>query len=261
MYTAKAQVSLAPTAVFIDKTGVGTLYLTNSSDIPQEVSISTEFGYPMMNAEGGLAMIYGDTVRAKENGVDAMLKIFPRTFILPPRQQQLVRFNVRPPKDLKPGVYFSRLKVATAAQVSDVGVETSNNGVVTRVNVRFEQVVAVFYKAGEVTTGVAVDNIVSNVDSNRVMFTLDYRTTGNSPYLGKVKSTIKKSSGEVVAEINQTIAYYYSGKRKIEIPLGTPLLPGRYDVEFTFETTRGDIPAEDLVKAKPSTVKTSLQVK
>ena len=42
----KAQISIAPTTVFIDQNGIGTIFITNPGETPQEINVSFLFGYP-----------------------------------------------------------------------------------------------------------------------------------------------------------------------------------------------------------------------
>ncbi len=256
---ALAQVSLAPTSVFLDKNGIGSLYISNNSEIPQEITINFQFGYSDQDSKGVLIMVYDDSAKAKTNGLHSMVKAFPRTFILPPKQQQLVRIQARVPKGMAPGMYFTRLKVGSVAQVPDVG-SAANEGVNTRVNVRFEQVIAAFYKYGAVNTGVVVDKVETTTDSNFLSMKADFRTTGNAPYLGKVKTIIRAPNGTVVAENSQTAALYFEGSRRTNFRLSEVPKPGRYELEMRFETVRSDIPPEDLVQAAPYVYKTSIQL-
>lgn len=256
-----AQVSIAPTAVFFDKNGTGTLYITNSSEVPQEINISFEFGYPSQSESGNLTMVYKDTLRANVWGLDKMVKAFPRSFILPPKQQQLVRFQVRAPKELPDGTYFTRVKVSTSAQVTDIGGSDQDGGISTRVNVRFEQVIAALYRKGSTTTGLRINTLEVLTDSNFVSIKTNYKTTGNSPFLGRVKVVVKSKDGNVVVDGAQTVALYFDGFRTINLNAGEALKPGQYDVELLFETVRSDISTEDMVMSSPYTYKGSFVVK
>lgn len=256
---ANAQVSLAPTAVFLDKNGMGTLYVTNSSSTPQEITISFQFGYPTQDEKGNLIMKYDDTINAQKHGLDKIIKAFPRTFILPPNQQQLVRFQARPPKDMPDGAYFTRIRVSSTAQSADIGVGSSD-GVNTRVNVRFEQVIAGFFKKGNATTGLNVSKIEGFVDSNFVSVKAHFATTGNAPYLGRLKMSVKDGAGKIVAEGTQTMALYFSGTRTMNLRSEGQMRPGRYTVELFYETDRSDIPIENLIQAQPYTYKGYINV-
>lgn len=257
-----AQLSLAPTAVYLDKNGIGNLFITNNSGVPQEISINFQFGYSDQDENGVLVMQYGDSANKPVWGLDPYIKAFPRTFILPPGQQQLVRLQLsRFPRTSNPGTYFTRLKVGSSGQVADIGTEPGEGGVATRINMRFEQVIVAFYKFGTVNTGLNIERMDSKIDENATL-TLDtwYKTTGNSPYLGSVTITIKGPNG-VIAQGKQTVAMYFTGKRRYKFQLDTSLPKGRYEVEYKFETLRNDIPGDDLVQSAPYIYKGSFQIK
>ena len=257
---ALAQVSLAPTAVFLDKNGMGSLYVTNNSETPQEITINFQFGYSAQDKNGILIMVYDDSVHAKTNGLASMVKAFPRAFNLPPKQQQLVRFQVRAPKDLADGVYFTRVKVGSGGQAADVGTSGLPEGISTLINVRFEQVIVAFYKKGKVNTSLVIDKVETKLDSNFIRFAIDYRNTGNAPFLGKVKITLRAPDGSIVVDGSQTMAMYFEGSRITGFQLAEVPKPGRYVLELKYETQRADMAPEDLVQAPPYVYKTNIQL-
>lgn len=258
---AVAQVSLAPTAVYIDKNGIGTLYVTNNSETAQEITINFQFGYSSNDKNGVLIMVYDDSAKAKTHGLDKMVKAFPRTFNLPPKQQQLVRLQVRAPKDLPEGTYFTRIKVGSSGQVADVGAGgAAPEAISTLVNVRFEQVIVAFFKKGKVNTGINIDKVNTTVDSTYMKLAIDYRTLGNSPFLGKVKYTLRGPDGNLLLDASQTIAMYFEGTRVSVFQLSEKPKPGRYVLEIKYETQRSDIAAEDLIQAPPYVYKTNIQL-
>jgi len=255
------QLSLAPTAVYLDKNGIGNLFVTNNTSTPQEITVNFQFGYSDQDENGVLIMRYGDTMNARLFGLDQYIKAFPRTFILPPKQQQIIRLQARLPKNLPPGTLFTRIKVGSSGQVSDVGTEQTDGGVATRINLRFEQVIVAFYKNGNVNTSIAVDKVDHRYENNLLTFDAFYRNTSNSPYLGKVQVILKSPDGKVLSTQNQTVAMYFSGKRRFSFNFPEKLASGRYDIEFKFETSRNDIPAEDLVQGQPYSYRTSFVIK
>lgn len=256
-----AQLSLAPTAVYLDRNGIGNLYVTNNSAVAQEITINFQFGYSAQDENGVLIMVFDDSLNANLWGLQNMVKAFPRTFIIPPNQKQIVRLQARVPKGTPPGTYFTRLKVGSSGQVADIGEgNAGDGGVTTRVNLRFEQVIVAFYKNGEVSTGVVVEKVVSKIDSNLVLLDTYFKTTGNSPYLGKVQIILRAPNGSVIGEASQSAALYFSGKRRFSFFAKEALKPGRYELEYNFETNRADIPSDDLVQAKPYTYKTAILI-
>lgn len=246
----KAQVSLAPTTVFIDQNGVGSLFITNPGETPQEITIGFEFGYPGNDEMGNLKMVYGDSTRAGIHGFGDRLRAFPRTFILAPQQQQTVRLQVRPDRSLTPGTYFTRIKVTSNPQTPDVE-ETTQEGVSTQVNFKFDQVIAAFQKVGETSTGLEIGRIQIERQGDIIRAIPEFTVTGNSPYLGSVVATLKNSKGDIIAEQQQTVALYFSGKRAVEMKLTQEELTDAYELVLTYETKRSDIPSGDLVQSAP----------
>ena len=244
------QVSIAPTTIFIDQNGIGSVFITNPGDTPQEINVSFAFGYPGNDDLGNLTMVYTDSVRAKQFGIDERVRAFPRTFILAPQQQQTVRLQVKPDRSLAAGTYFTRVKITSNAQTSDVE-ETAQEGVATKVNFKFDQVIAAFQKVGEVTTGLEFED-VQVVQSEGVLQIIPaFKTTGNSPFIGTVTATLLNTQNETIAEQGQTVALYFSGKRAVELKLPENISPGNYTVTLVYETKRGDIPSSDLVQSQP----------
>jgi hypothetical protein len=77
----------------------------------------------------------------------------------------------------------------------------------------------------------------------------EFKVTGNSPYLGSVTATLRNAQKQVLAENQQTVALYFSGKRAVELKMPDQLAPGTYEIVLTYETKRSDIPSSDLVQA------------
>lgn len=258
-FSAMAQVSLAPTTVFIDQNGIGTLFVTNPGDTPQEVAVSSLFGYPGNDALGNLLMVYGDSLREKQFGMGDRLRAFPKTFILGPRQQQTVRLQVRPDRNLPAGTYFTRIKVTSNPQTTDVD-QVTTEGVSTQVNFKFDQVIAAFQKVGDVQTGIEFGEMTTEIKPGSIRVISDFTVTGNSPFLGSVTTSLRNAQNEIVGTQQQTTALYFSGKRAVELNLENPIPPGTYEIELVFETKRSDIPSSDLVQTEPIRKKLQLTV-
>ncbi|MFC5193166.1 hypothetical protein ACFPIK_15450 [Algoriphagus aquatilis] len=245
-----AQVSLSPTSVFTDANGIGTLYVTNASDKAQEVNISFLFGYLGNDSLGNQKMIYQDSVKELQSGLGDRIRTFPKSFILAAGQQQTVRFQVRPDKNKPSGVYFTRVKISSNEQTSDVE-DLATEVISTKLNLKFEQIIAAFYKSGNVFTGLEFNNLVGSRNENSILINSEFKVTGNSPYLGSVQAEVKDSSGKIVATHQQTLALYFEGKRNFTIPLPEEVASGTYQVQLVFKTERSDIPTADLVQAAP----------
>jgi hypothetical protein len=244
-----AQISIAPTSVFMDENGIASLYITNPSEIVQEISVSFVFGYPGSDDLGNLIMVYGDSIKDKQYGLGDRLRAFPRTFILAPQQQQTVRLQLRPDRSLPAGTYFTRVKVTSNNQAQDVDqvVETE---VATQINFKFDQVIAAFYKNGQTSTGLEIGNVATSIKDGKLRAIAEFTTTGNSPFLGSVSASIKDANEKTVSKKEETVAMYFNGKKGVEVSVDD-LPAGEYQLELRFETSRADIPSSDLVQSNP----------
>lgn len=246
--TCLSQVSLAPTTVFADQGGIGTLYVTNASSKAQEINISFLFGYPGNDSIGNLLMIYSDSIKEKISGLGDRIRTFPRSFTLAPGQQQTVRFQIRPDRSKPEGTYFTRVKVVSNELTSDVEVATTE-GISTQVTFKFEQVIAAFYKYGLVATGLEFYKIEGKKRESSILINTEFKVTGNSPYLGSLQAEVKDNTGKIIATQQQTLALYYEGKRNYSISVPEDLPSGTYQVNLIFKTERSDISTSDLVQS------------
>ena len=244
----KAQVAIAPSTLFInDQTNIGTLYVSNRTDEPQEVSIDFAFGYPTSDKDGNIIMNYEDSVAFQKYAINDWVRAFPRSFVLGPRQQQTVRFQVRPQPQAEDGVYWTRVKLIANPQTPDIDVP-AEEGVATRITFRFEQIIAAFYRKGEVTTGLDIKEVEVRHEDNRMILLPHMKRLGNAPFIGSMYAKMYDAGGNLVKERQTTTTAYFEEVRRIELDT-EGLEPGNYRVELTFETRRGDISPTDLVQA------------
>ncbi len=258
IFTVQAQVSISPTSLFIDSSRrFESLLVMNSSDVAQEVSMSWSFGYPKANAEGNIDMIYDDAEEAALHSAAEWIRGFPKHFILEPGARQTVRVTVKAPRKIASGTYWSRLKTTSTPVSAAVG-SVPAGGISTQINIEFNQITGVFYKHGDLTTGLnlsAVRNVVED-NGNLVRIFADYSKTGNSPFLGTMTAKIYDVTGQVVKEKDIFVSIYYDGLRRLDIDV-RDLPMGSYDVEVSFRTKRADIPDTDIIPAATSTARGS----
>lgn len=244
-----AQVSIAPSSIFIsDQTNIGTIYVSNRSDEVQEVSVEFVFGYPSSDENGNVIMNYSDSIKKSQHALSDWLRVFPRSFVLGPQQQQTIRFQVRPQPQAEDGVYWTRVKIIANPQAPDIDLTTESEGITTRVTFRFEQIIAAFYKKGNTTTGVNVKNVEVRIDEDRLLLLPHLKRTGNSPFIGSIIAKMYDAGGNLVRERQMTTTAYFEEIRRVEFD-AEGLAPGNYRVELTFKTQRSDISPTDLVQA------------
>ncbi len=252
-----AQVSIAPTTLYTDANGISTFYISNPSPDAQEVSVSFVFGYPAYNESGELYMVYEDEDKEADWGLGSRLRVFPRSFIIGPNKQQVVRLQVRPDRSKPEGMYFSRVKITSNAQAADV-VTQNAEGVAMRVNFKFDQILAVFHRQGNATTSLKLGATEYIKEGNKLHVTSEFTRGGNAPFIGSAHAVLLDPQNQVVAEQQQTVALYFDGKHRVTIELPEDFAMGDYTLELDYRTERGDVSASDLVQGAP--VQKRLQV-
>ncbi len=254
------QISIAPTSLYIhDDTNIGTLYVSNNSEQPQEVTVSLAFGYPGSDDAGNMVMLYEDSAAYEKYALNDWVRVFPRTFVVAPGQQQTVRLQVRPKKGLEDGVYWTRIKVLSNPQTPEV-VQTVTETISTRITFKFEQVIAAFYLSGKTTTGLVIQGVESVQDGSKLALLARVQRTGNSPFIGSLRAELYDSGGALVRQQESTTAIYFDAIRRIEMDvLGIP--PGNYQARIFFETRRGDVAPTDLVQAESLNTTTAVILK
>lgn len=246
---ASAQVSIAPTALFFDsQSRFSSLTISNGGQQAQEISISTEFGYP--TSKNGSLVIAKDSAMAKQKSIADWIKVFPKNFTLQPQQRQVVRFVVRPPNGLQPGGYWSRVQISSnpvSPPIESVG----QNQVGAQINLVVNQVIAAQYRTKNAETGVEVSSInFSQVDSTHTgQIAVDMKQTGNAPFSGTVSLKVTDNSGQTVYQTQTTNSVYTTITRTFNFDL-SDVKPGQYTISGNITSQRSDISADDLLQIK-----------
>ncbi len=245
-----AQVTIAPTNLFIDEQSrFGTYMLINGSNDPQEINVEFVFGYSVTDKNGNRSTVYDDPELAEKHSVSEWLRAFPQNFILQPGQRQVVRMLIRAPQDLEDGTYWARIKTSAVPQTPPVELQ-SNDAVTAQVNFKIEQITGLFFKKGEVTTGIEVEQIRTNEEDDFLTVLTDYRRTGNSPFLGSVYAELVNSRNQVVSNTFLSTTLYFDGTVRNDIDLSS-VEPGDYNVRVRFVSERSDVSPQDLVQMSP----------
>lgn len=254
-----AQVTVAPSMLFIDsKSGIGNLYITNNSASPQEVSISFAFGYPDADSAGNATMNYTDTVAASSYSLNPLVRAYPRSFLLNAKQEQTVRLQVRAKSSVKDAFFFSRVKVTSSQKTPDIEKKVTN-AVTTQINFKFDQIFPVFYRKGNVSTGLIIRDVSTSCKNNKLTIVADVERTGNAPYIGSVKAELFSAANEKVALFEETASIYFHIKNKVELDI-SKAAKGTHKLVLTFETKRSDVAVEDLLQAPTVTKEVTINL-
>lgn len=254
-----AQVSIAPTNIFLSENSkFGTLLVMNNSNESQEISIETTFGYFVTDEEGNKTTSYEDSVLAQKYSIADEIRAFPKNFVLQPGQRQVVRLRILASDKETDATYWARIK--TISQAESAPIELSDDQAIgANIGVVVTQVSGVFYKVGNTTTNISINEIeIGKLTNQELQLKTKINKGGNSPFLGSIITKILKN-GEVVASKFISTSFYVDGIHSDVIDISN-LEPGQYQVEVTFETRRSDISSNDLVQMEPETATTTVTI-
>jgi hypothetical protein len=147
-------------------------------------------------------------------------------------------------------LYWFRIRTTSTPQSPEVG-ETSDDEITTQITYKFEQVTTVFYKHGDVNTGLEIRDIRAEQNSS-VQIIADVTRTGNAPFLGSIELTVKDQQDNIVIERRTSTSIYFDYRQVFELD-ENELSTGKYQADVTFISQRNDIPRTDLVQIEPIT--------
>jgi hypothetical protein len=254
-----SQVAVAPSVLFINgKSGIASLYITNNSSSPQEVNVSFAFGYPDADSAGNAKMVYNDTLAARMYSLNPMVHAYPRSFVLGANEQQTVRLQVRTVSTSKDVFYFTRVKVTSNQKTADIERKVTDS-VTAQINFKFDQIFPVFYRKGNVSTGLIVHEISTSTKDNKLTVVSDIERIGTAPFIGSVKAQLFSPENKEVGLSEATTAIYFRMKSKLELDL-SKAGKGTHRLLLTFETKRSDVTEDDLLQASPVSKEVTLNL-
>lgn len=241
-----SQVTIAPTNLFIeDQNKFGTYLVLNGSSENQEISIEFLFGYSKTDENGNREWVFSDSTMADQYSIHENVRAFPQNFILPPGQRQVVRLRINAPNDLKDGTYWARIRTSAVPETPPVEL-SSDDAISANITMSVEQVTGLFYKKGDVSTGIEIENIQTNISEENILTILtDFKRIGNSPFLGTVTASLIDDNDDVLTTFVSTSIYFDGTLRQAFDISNIP--SGEYTVKVQFENRRSDISSNDII--------------
>jgi hypothetical protein len=243
-------VLVAPHALFIDdRDRSGEVFLVNSSDTPEEISLEFQFGYPTTDSSGEVGLTLIPDPDPAQPSAAGWLRAFPRRVRLEPGQRQRVRVLASPPAGLPVGEYWSRLIVTSRAARPPLAAG-GDSAVQAGITFELRTITSVTYRKGALTTGVRLDGFRAAVLGDTLEAWVRLAREGTAAYLGSVRFQLQDVSGRRVAEWDTPIAVYTEQHRRFALPLDS-VAPGAYRLHLRVSTARQDIGAEHVLPADP----------
>jgi len=240
---------VSPHAVFMDhRTRTGQVYLVNTSDTPEEVSIELAYGYPATDSTGTIYIRLDDHPDSTEPSAAGWIKAYPRRAVLAPGQRQVVRLLATPPAGLPDGEYWSRI-IATS-RGSKVAMVGADSGVSAGLALELRTIISLSYRKGPVQTGLVVSGLRASQEGDSLVVWLDAARTGNAAFLGSADFQLVDGRGRVYGEWNSPLAVYHPLSRRYVFPIDS-VPPGRYTFRLNASTQRTDLDQRNILPAEP----------
>jgi len=186
----------------------GSLVVQNESFDSYEISISFIFGYPVSDSLGTRTMKYINNPSKEQPSITNWIKVFPRKFVLAPKERQTVRLLVKPPKNIEDGSYWAR--IVTQSTPIDKQKDTTSSGVSAKIKFVLNQITTAIYRKGNASTKLTIDDVKLYKDSTntyQLLYLLGRK--GNSPFFGNFNLKVYNKKGELVKEESDYASIYY----------------------------------------------------
>ena len=240
---------VAPHAVFMDhRSRTGQVFLVNTGDSPEEVSIELKYGYPATDSTGTVFIRLIDQPDSTEPSAAAWIKAYPRRAVLAPGQRQVVRLLATPPAGLPDGEYWSRI-IATS-RGSKVAVVGGDSTVSAGLSLELRTIISLSYRKGAVHTGVTVTDLRAAREGDSLVVWFGAERQGNAAFLGTLTSRLVDAAGKVREEWESPVAVYYPLSRRYVFPVDS-VPAGRYTLRMSLTTARSDLDQRNILPAEP----------
>ncbi len=250
----RAQVTIAPTNLFItDDSKFGSYLIINSSNQTQEISVDFFFAYSGSLPDGTRQLITTDSTSELQYSIADKIRAFPRNFTVAPGQRQTVRLRINADNSLDDGTYWARIRTSSTPESPPVELQATDV-VSARVAITIEQVTGLFYKVGDVSTGIEIGDITvePNEEESSISVITSYERGGNSPFLGSISTSIVNNNGIEVRRAFVSTSLYFDGAHRQEFDIDD-LPAGNYIITSTFESSRSDVPTDDIIPIETQT--------
>jgi len=242
-------ITVAPHALFIDhRTRSTVLYIQNSGNSPEEVSVQLKFGYPTSDSLGDVHVDLIEDPPPGEPSAAAWVRALPARARVQPGARQAVRLFARPPSGLPDGEYWSRVIVTSRAAQLPVAAAGNAAAVSVGLTLEMRTIISLIYRKGKVATGVRLNGFSAEAHGDTLITDIQLARTGDAAYLGKLELVLHNAAGDPVDRWEQAIAVYRDLYRRLAFPVDR-FEPGRYALHLRLSAERDDIPPESVLPA------------
>lgn len=228
----------------------GAITVLNPHATRAEFSVDLRFGFATTDSAGRLRVELRDG--ADSASAADWIVPYPRRFTLRPGGMRTVRLLARPPASLEAREYWARITVHARDEEAPAFIDaTDSTSARVRINMETATVLPVFFRNGEVSTGLTIGSIdaVTNGDSIDVSATV--ARSGNAAFIGVAHIVVRDSTGNPIASSDRQIAVYRAMRPRWNIAVPKGACAAGCSVALRFATDRHDVPGNLLLHAIP----------
>jgi len=246
-------VLVAPTVIFANsRTRSATMDLINTSAGPSEITVETQFGYPVTDSAGGISVMLVDTADTGAPSIAKYVVAYPRKVTVAAGAKQTIRLLVNPPATLPDGEYWSRIIITSRGGPSRLSARstTDTNAIQVGVTLVVRTVTTLLYRKGVVTAAVTASGLSADLVGDSVIVRARIARAGTGVFLGMAHLELLDDAGRVIALLERQLPVYYPlvPRYSLAVPQGAR---GPYSVRLRLANDRDDIPMKDRLPFAP----------
>ena len=246
-------VLVAPTVIFANsRTRSATMDLINTSAGPSEITVETQFGYPVTDSTGGISVKLVDTADTGAPSIAKYVVAYPRKVTVAPGAKQTIRLLVNPPANLPDGEYWSRIIITSRGAAARLSARstTDTNAIQVGVTLVVRTVTTLLYRRGTVTAAVTATGLTADKVGDSVVVRAKIARAGTGVFLGMAHLELMDGAGRVVALLERQLPVYYPLAPRYSLAIPNDAR-GPYSVRLKLANDRDDIPMKDRLPFAP----------
>ena len=226
----------------------GQITVLNPHDTRASFSVDLRFGFATTDSAGKLMVELRDGPDSASAA--GWVVAYPARFTLRPGAMQTVRLLAQPPVGTPDGEYWARLTVHARDDADALVADTTEQSAIrVRIAMETATVLPVFFRKGNVTTGVTVGTAQASARGSAVDVRAALTRNGSAAFLGVAHIVVRDANGRTIGAADRQIAVYRSMQPRWTIPVESGARLTGSSVSIRFATDRRDVPENLLVRA------------
>jgi P pilus assembly chaperone PapD len=228
----------------------GEITVLNPRATRADFSIDLRFGFATTDSAGKLRVELSDG--PDSSSAAGWISAYPSRFSLAAGATRTVRLLARPPANIADGEYWARITVHAkdneSVQLVNADGEKAS---VARIAMETATVLPVFYRKGNVTTGVTIGATDAVARDSTVVIRATLTRNGGGAYISVARISVRDSAGRTLATMDRQLAVYRTMRPEWHMAVPGAALLRNCSVEIRLSTDRHDVARNLLLQAPP----------